>query len=175
MFFNFEPIFKFWSHDYFRETKICFFGCHFEMKHFWLFFLLMYGCCRRIHIWCKFHTKNGQVQADPPCVQMGVKSSFCLQHLSVNVACMLFFLLQGCPLCVLMGWQGTWKSAWSTAVWHCRICYTCQSCEYIWCLSMPLSLGPGEKQNKTKNKILNLLIKFSPLYQLYIVSSIIDC
>ena len=65
MFSYFEPnfiekfhwFFKFWSHDYFRKMKIRFLAAILKRNIFWMFFLLIYGCVRCIHIWCKFRTK----------------------------------------------------------------------------------------------------------------------
>ena len=52
-----KVIFKFWSRDYFRETKILFWAAILKRNIFLMFFLLIYGCFRCIQIWCKFRTE----------------------------------------------------------------------------------------------------------------------
>ena len=74
--------FKFWSRDYFRETKIRFLAAILKRNVFLMFFLLIYGCFRRTQIWCKFRTEipTGKYlkwlgPSGPPYAQTGVKSS----------------------------------------------------------------------------------------------------
>ena len=45
-FYRESVFFKFWSRDYFRETKIRFLAAILKRNVFWMFFLLIYGCFR---------------------------------------------------------------------------------------------------------------------------------
>ena len=97
MFFNFEPRFiekffwesgfsKFWSSDFFRKTKIHFFGSHFEMKHY---LIILFSVIKLWLFWVYTHMvqvlyrnsygkvlKDEWVQVAPlPCAQTGAKSS----------------------------------------------------------------------------------------------------
>ena len=56
-FFFFFFFCKFWSGDYFRETKIRFLAAIVKRNIFVEVFLLIYGCFRCIQIWCKFCTE----------------------------------------------------------------------------------------------------------------------
>ena len=57
--------FKFWSRDYFRETKICFLAAILKRNKFlfliWFylvtFFLLEYGYIYCMYIWCRNHIR----------------------------------------------------------------------------------------------------------------------
>ena len=50
-------VFKYWSRDYFHETKIRFLAPILNRSIFLLLLLLIYGCVRCIQIWCKFCTE----------------------------------------------------------------------------------------------------------------------
>ena len=52
-----KVVFQFWSRDYFCETKIRFLAAIVKWNIFSMFFLLIYGCFRCMHIWCKFRTE----------------------------------------------------------------------------------------------------------------------
>ena len=80
MFFNFQPnfiekylwesvffFFKFWSCDFFRETKIRIFGRHLFVLGVMVQLLYRNSYGKVL--------KNEWVQVDPPCAQTGVKSS----------------------------------------------------------------------------------------------------
>ena len=55
VFFSFF-CFKFWSHDYLRETKIRFLATILKQNIFWMFFLLIV-VFRYIQIWFRFRTE----------------------------------------------------------------------------------------------------------------------
>ena len=83
--------FKFWSRDYFRETKIRFLAAILKRNIFLPFFLLVYSCIRCIQIWCKFRTviptekylkMVGSKWTPPPLCTNG--SEKYLRYLSVN-------------------------------------------------------------------------------------------
>ena len=50
--------FKFWSRDYFRETKIRFLAATLKRNISLMFFLLIYGCLRCIQIWWQVSYRN---------------------------------------------------------------------------------------------------------------------
>ena len=75
-------------HDCFHETKISFFGRHFETVHFLMFFSfadlrlpLVYTGMVHVSYQNSYGKvlKNGWVQVDSPCAQMGMKSSWALK------------------------------------------------------------------------------------------------